>query len=277
MVDLMQIKTAYTHAGVFHADDVFSSALLKLINPNIKIKRISSVSKITETDENSYIVFDIGGGRYDHHQENAEIRDNDIPYAAFGLLWRDFYTYFLSKEESFKTIDFKFVQKIDASDNGYERAVTSEIFNALNPTWDSEETPDEAFNKALNLAIPMLEAVIKKQQSIEKAEVYAKNIPEDEQIVVLDKFMPISSYLYKTAALFLVFPSNRDDGYWTATTIKKGKDQLNLSFPIEWSTNLPKGLTFCHKGGFLITGNDKEILIDLLKELIKEANLKTNS
>ena len=29
----------FTHAGSFHADDVFSTAFLKILNPNIKITR----------------------------------------------------------------------------------------------------------------------------------------------------------------------------------------------------------------------------------------------
>ena len=36
----MQIPdTAFTHGGKFHADDVFSAALLKICNPNIAIQR----------------------------------------------------------------------------------------------------------------------------------------------------------------------------------------------------------------------------------------------
>ena len=30
---------AYTHGGIFHADDVFSAALLKYLNPQIRITR----------------------------------------------------------------------------------------------------------------------------------------------------------------------------------------------------------------------------------------------
>ena len=52
---------ALTHSGKFHADDVFSSALLKIINPNIKIIRAFDVPKDFDG-----IVFDIGCGKFDH-------------------------------------------------------------------------------------------------------------------------------------------------------------------------------------------------------------------
>ena len=64
---LEQIKKpnakAFTHSGKFHADDVFSSALLLYLNPQITITRGNRVP-----EEYDGIVFDIGRGRYDHHQ-----------------------------------------------------------------------------------------------------------------------------------------------------------------------------------------------------------------
>src|SRR5690554_5270603 len=78
---------AFTHSGKFHSDDVFSAALLTYLNPNIDIIRDYDIPEDFEG-----IVFDIGGGKFDHHQEGALVRDNGIPYAAFGLLWKEFGT-----------------------------------------------------------------------------------------------------------------------------------------------------------------------------------------
>ena len=74
--------SAFTHSGKFHADHVFSAALLLYLNPEIQIIRGNQVP-----EEFSGIVFDIGRGQYDHHQKDSRIRENGIPYAAFGLLW----------------------------------------------------------------------------------------------------------------------------------------------------------------------------------------------
>ena len=39
----MNIKKAFTHAGKFHADDVFSAALLRIMNPDVIIERGNQV------------------------------------------------------------------------------------------------------------------------------------------------------------------------------------------------------------------------------------------
>ena len=73
----------FTHAGRFHADDVFAAALLRLCNPNIRIQRGFSVPEGYDG-----IVFDIGDGPFDHHGKDSPVRECGVKYAAFGLLWR---------------------------------------------------------------------------------------------------------------------------------------------------------------------------------------------
>ena len=53
-----QSATAFTHSGKFHADDVFSSALLLYLNPEITILRGNRVP-----DDFDGIVFDIKSDR----------------------------------------------------------------------------------------------------------------------------------------------------------------------------------------------------------------------
>ena len=65
--------SAFTHSGKFHADDVFSAALLLYLNPEITITRGNKVPE----DYNG-LVFDIGRGQYDHHQKDSRIRDNGV-------------------------------------------------------------------------------------------------------------------------------------------------------------------------------------------------------
>ena len=47
----------FTHAGKFHADDVFATALLQILRPDIKITR-----GFTVPDDFDGIVYDIGFG-----------------------------------------------------------------------------------------------------------------------------------------------------------------------------------------------------------------------
>ena len=50
-------SSAFTHSGKFHADDVFSAALLLYLNPEITITRGNQVPENYEG-----LVFDIGRG-----------------------------------------------------------------------------------------------------------------------------------------------------------------------------------------------------------------------
>ena len=61
----------FTHGGKFHADDVFSTALLQIVRPDIEISR-----GFTVPEGFSGIAFDIGGGMFDHHSEPRETRPN---------------------------------------------------------------------------------------------------------------------------------------------------------------------------------------------------------
>lgn len=106
---------AFTHSGKFHADDVFSSALLLSVNPEITIHRGSQVP-----EDFKGIVFDIGRGKYDHHQRDSRIRENGVPYAAFGLLWEELGAEILGEELAEK-FDEAFVQPLDNNDNTGEK------------------------------------------------------------------------------------------------------------------------------------------------------------
>ena len=70
----------FTHGGKFHADDVFATALLMIVRPDIKVTRGFVVP-----DGFDGIVYDVGCGMFDHHQEPRESRPNGVPYAAFGV------------------------------------------------------------------------------------------------------------------------------------------------------------------------------------------------
>ena len=78
-----QNATAFTHSGKFHADDVFSAALLLYLNPEITITRGSRVP-----EDFDGIVFDIGRGRYDHHQKDSRVRENGIAMPHLGFSGR---------------------------------------------------------------------------------------------------------------------------------------------------------------------------------------------
>ena len=140
----MNITEGFTHGGIFHADDVFATALLTILNPEIKITR-----GFTILDHYEGIVYDIGMGRYDHHQKDRRIRANGVPYAAFGLLWERFGEELVCRPDAEK-FDEEFVQQIDQADNTGEANLLSMTIADRNLTWqDDPALADHAFEGAL--------------------------------------------------------------------------------------------------------------------------------
>ena len=142
---------AFTHGGKFHADDVFSAALLLHFNPKLTIQRGNRVP-----EEFDGIVFDIGRGEYDHHQKDSRIRENGAPYAAFGLLWEALGTEILSPKMA-ECFDEKFVQPLDNNDNTGEKNELAGLIGMFNPVWDDNRRSDAAFFEAVTIAGRILE------------------------------------------------------------------------------------------------------------------------
>lgn len=73
----MEYTKGFIHNGIFHADDVFCAAFLRVLCPEIRIIRGSCVPM-----DYDGIVFDFGMGEFDHHQRENECRPDGTPYAA---------------------------------------------------------------------------------------------------------------------------------------------------------------------------------------------------
>ena len=139
-----------THSGTMHADEVFATAFLELYKENIELFRTSEVN---ESDYPNAIIYDVGRGKFDHHQEDRQVRDNNIPYCSLGLLWKEYGLDFLKRrnidnyEEVFSEIDKDFIEGIDAIDNGifpkfeadYKMRNLCDIIKLFNPSFGSNE------------------------------------------------------------------------------------------------------------------------------------------
>ena len=261
--------SAFTHSGKFHADDVFSAALLLYLNPEIMITRGNRVP-----EDFDGIVFDIGRGQYDHHQKDSRIRENGIPYAAFGLLWEELGADILG-EDLAQRFDEAFVQPLDNNDNTGEKNELATLIGNFNPTWDAEGSNDEAFFQAVSVAGMILENKFERFRGNERAdkrveEIYAHHEQavhdrekhrDDARILILPEFVPCQKFLSETEIAFVIFPSNRG-GYCIQPQKKEYSMNYKCSFPVEWlgleneelvvATGL-KSAGFCHKGGFLMT------------------------
>ena len=273
--------SAFTHSGKFHADDVFSAALLLYLNPEITIARGNIVPENYEG-----LVFDIGRGQYDHHQKDSRIRDNGVPYAAFGLLWEKLGPEILGEELAQK-FDESFVQPLDINDNTGEKNELATLIGNFNPGWDSKGSNDEAFFQAVSVAGMILENKFERYLGNERAdrrveEVLAEHTEalasgetpaENTNILVLPEFIPCQKRLSETNIAFVIFPSNRG-GYCIQPQKKEYSMNYKCSFPSSWLglegeelasvTDLESAI-FCHKGGFIMTVDDVNDAISACK------------
>ena len=277
---------AFTHGGKFHADDVFSAALLLYLNPEIQISRGNQVP-----EDFDGIVFDIGRGAYDHHQKDSRIRENGVPYAAFGLLWEALGAEILGEELAL-SFDETFVQPLDNNDNTGEKNELASLIGNFNPAWDAEGGTDEAFFQAVSVAGMILENKFERCRGNERADrrveeilaeqeraIKAGEIPaENRQILILPEFVPCQKHLSETEIAFVIFPSNRG-GYCIQPQKREYSLNYKCSFPPAWlgleneeleAASGIAGAVFCHKGGFLMTTETLEEAVQAAKISLAE-------
>lgn len=270
--------TVLTHSGIFHADDVLSTVILSKALGDITVLR---TFKVPENIGADVIVYDIGLGKFDHHQKGGNgTRENGVPYAACGLLWEEYGHMILEGVENadlvWYFIDRDLIQGIDATDNGVmpkpdyvaENTSISRIISEFNPSWDSTQDADEAFATAVQLATMIFNQILSK--AISKAKAYtlieeAIDASEDG-VMVLDRFAPWQEFLLCSknpkaeGILFAVFPSNRGGYNWQCVPDKLNGFGQRKAVPAAWKglqngdLQLATGVataSFCHPAGFI--------------------------
>lgn len=254
---------AFTHGGKFHADDVFSAALLRHIRPDIRILRGFAVPENFDG-----LVFDIGDGMFDHHAAGSPVRPNGNPYAAFGLLWQVLGPELVGKDGA-AWLDERFVQNLDVNDcTGADNALADAI-GSFNPVWDSADSADECFERAVQFAAQILENQLEQVRAVQRAkELVVRALPgARDGILVLPRYAPWKTLLPAEADIrFVVYPSQRG-GFAAQGVNDRQTRRLKVPFPAAWAGQPAEklaeisgiaGLRFCHASRFLITAETKQ-------------------
>jgi len=259
----------YTHNGRFHRDEIMACALavlyLESINPNYKIKIMRTRQNLPLISwfysqkflQHRAMMIDVGrhydpeNWLFDHHQESfQECRKNGHPYAAVGLVWKEFGKKIISNlypkstkkqiELIFSRIDSEIIEPADQGDYGKKninRTINSmgPLLRELQPI-DGHESGDQEFYQLMKLFISFFKKIIARQFTIE-SEVFSII---DEEIIVLnetfdwkkvvnehwEKFLHINLMVYSVGNQWLIesLPVRRKDN----------NNEARLGIPKKW-------------------------------------------
>lgn len=288
---------AITHSGRFHADEVLAAVILSRLK-KITLCRVAEVPKNIKPNA---IVFDIGRGKFDHHQKGRNgVRENGIHYSSAGLIWKEYGMHICKNtpdpEFVWKMIDQDLIQGVDAADNGDTpksdcpaRAMSlSRIVGLFKPTWDSSKNMDEAFLEAFELVDKVFELMFKHAVAKAKAKVeVTQKINEHSQddILVFDDYRPWKDFIHGIdhKIQFVIYPSDRiEGGYnWHGVPIFPGSNQIRRNVPERWWGLPSRCLTeecgvddavFVHPCGFTGGAMSKDGAIAMVQKAIATKN-----
>jgi uncharacterized UPF0160 family protein len=303
MTKLAPIRDICTHSGSFHADDVFSLAVLLTLWPHARVVRSRDPNVWGQCD----LLVDVGNeyapekGRFDHHQAGFEDEREGIRYASSGLIWKTFGAAYLEKmlgafqdatlrEATWSAIDRKLVQPLDLTDTGQGRpdwgysTLPSLVF-AFNATWREESAAEETqrFLAAVKLVQELLAQVTRSAHAEVQAEqlvVQAQELFDGKVLVLPQVGLPWREAVlaHRPKALFVVYA--RSGGDWGIQVVPKAVDSFEArkDLPTSWGGKNGKdlaGLTgvpdavFCHKQLFIASAQSQHGALRLAEQALQ--------
>lgn len=294
--------TIVTHNSGFHTDDVFAVATLSLLlekDNEIVVIRSRDINVIEKAD---YVV-DVGDvydpkiKRFDHHQAGgAGKRENGIPYASFGLVWKEFGEGLSGSKKAFEKIDKAIVQSIDANDNGVS-FLESKIDNLrpfdigfltfmFYPTWKEDIIEiDKIFLDLVSYAKVIISREIKCVQDeleVEELVVASYESSGDKRLVLIENSRyPWEPVLSKFREPLFAIYQNINAQTWTIKGVRDNifSYKIRKNLPESWAgkrdEELEKicgvsGAVFCHNNRFMAVNKTKEGILKMAEIALKD-------
>ena len=265
------MPTLYTHASIFHADEVIGAGLLVYLGEIASVADIRRVNDVPAEDlRPGDFVVDVGlklgadeaGVTWlDHHQDKA------LPCAAV-LVFRHFEARWTKPQR--KAIE-RFLDGVDKHDRGlvgYTQGTMtlSDIVGTLNPVGEATDAERTAnFREAVTLFVGMLRRMVAFQELVESqaaqvAALTALNTP----FVVSETFLPkLLRALEGSLTRHAVYPSLRGGWCIQAVSLPGTKTPLQ-PIPADIA-----GATFVHPAGFIASFPTQEAALAAAGELAK--------
>lgn len=261
--DINEFKTInvfVTHNGIAHCDDKIAAVLCgmfkyvtktycddetlkqEILNINLLcVLRIGhdEVKEMIEKDDgvNITLMFDIGGGQFDHHQKDARMRPadkiydgrGDCKYSACSLLWNEFGRQWLSRVTGCKqekllergwTIVDKVLQSIDRQDN-YGPVDGYNALSSVMSYYDNLHNPKHSFDDSIKNTLDFIFPIIKEAMNTVDQSCLAQRYEDVAINGVFINYDPISkksitnipaAVFADTKILYMIVPSLNDAG-----------------------------------------------------------------
>lgn len=273
----MNLETIITHDGVFHADEVFVCATMKIIQPSAAIIRTRDTGAISSGKENQDtmlidvgMAYDCSNRLYDHHQsEGAGQRGNSIANSSFGLIWANYGHMLIEtlhaelgeaqRNEVFRLVDDGIVSAVDIVDcNGLRvyKNTNAPIFT-VSQVISGFNSLTGGFFLALDVAVSILQNEIKsavnmvlKKSSLLLDMAYQACVP----VLVISDFFPGWKSIV-TGSTFQRVVFQDVSGTWRVQIVPETRPLpeawrgLNGA-ELDVKTGLEGGI-FCHSAGFI--------------------------
>lgn len=251
----LELYGCMTHAGIFHADDVFSTALLRVIFPEL---RPTPAREFKIPAGYQGLVFDTGFGEFDHHQSETPTYEDGAKKASLGLLWdvlgRETYS-----QEVYEDIRDNFIKQLDENDNcgcvaefNYAKHPLADAIGCFNVNWDDEfGNSDLQFLRAVRLARKILQEKIDSSISFFKGKEIVDAAPMENGIKILPIFAPWKAFVPEDC-YGVIHPSLRG-GY-----ALQSLDSKLYPLPEKWKTEKPEGCSFVHASLFIASFDTEE-------------------
>ena len=273
MVSALKRPRVVTHAGPFHADELFGVAVFcsceREQSPRVeRLRRDRLKARMIDWEARGISVLalvDIGGesdparGRFDHHQRGFdERRANGLLYASFGLVWRALGERWMLEVAgaapneaavAAEAMDRLLVQTVDASDTGATffsvapDGVTEAIFPATVavlagwrvPLFGEPRDYDRAFRRALPWAEEVLRTAAVAALDEVRAAAHVAESDDGSPLLVLGR--PTNWFQHTRQHHRLVlFPGDGETPWYLQTVPMLGEPHRSLlPLPAAWA------------------------------------------
>ena len=263
MEDLKELNVIVIHDGTFHLDDVSFVAEIIEVRNELGITTVPEIIRVSrnnvektiselEAQNKKYIIGDIGGGVFDHHDQlvvrnpinnaNSSVLHSFVekkrieqPYTASSKLWLAIGPKLIG-EEFASRVDRDFFMALDANDN-FGSIKTDIIFNGGYPkipnslslaiNWMNVDPKDpliqmDAFMKAVDFVRAIFKGMISTYKNLKKSydENHVSELEEKAQwnkcISILDKYIP--SILFNSEKVYYIVEPATNPGWWQIAT-----------------------------------------------------------